>query len=137
MCHHVELADTGEAYTCGEEESALHALARSGRRGIPVGCRGGGCGVCKVEVLAGEYRKKPMSRCHVSESDEAAHQVLACCIVPQSDLQLRVIGRMRKAWQAPAAAHAPAAALAPPAHTEAVSHTACIGIGRPAPRSLD
>lgn len=101
-CHRVQLADTGESFVCQETESALHALARIGRRGIPVGCRGGGCGVCKVEVLAGDYRKRPMSRSHVSESDEAAHQVLACCIEPVTDLQLRVIGRMRKAWDRPA-----------------------------------
>lgn len=96
--HHVHLTDTGESFACSESETALHALARSGRRGIPVGCRGGGCGVCKVQVLDGEYGKKPMSRSHVSERDEAMHQVLACCIVPKTDLQLRVIGRMRKAW---------------------------------------
>ncbi len=98
-CHHVHLADTGESFTCDDTETALNALARSGRRGIPLGCRGGGCGVCKVQVLQGDYSKKPMSRSHISENDEAAHEVLACCIVPRSDLQLRVIGRMRKAWQ--------------------------------------
>lgn len=97
--HHVHLADTGESFVCSDAETALHALARSGRRGIPMGCRGGGCGVCKVKVLQGEYSKKPMSRSHISENDEAEHEVLACCIVPQTDLQLRVIGGMRKAWQ--------------------------------------
>lgn len=100
--YRVLVTDTGESFVCGEAETALNALARCGRRGIPVGCRGGGCGVCKVQVLQGQYQTRPMSRSHVSEDDEASHQVLACCIVPQTDLQLRVIGRMRKAWQAPA-----------------------------------
>lgn len=98
-CHRVHLSDTGESFACHEAETALNALARSGRRGIPLGCRGGGCGVCKVQVLEGHYRKKPMSRSHVSESDEASHQVLACCIVPETDLSVRVIGRMQRALQ--------------------------------------
>lgn len=95
--HHVTVEDTGETFPCTSQETALSALARSGRRGIPLGCRGGGCGVCKVAVIEGDYVKRVMSRGHVSEEDEQAHRVLACCIQPGSDLRLRVLGRMRKA----------------------------------------
>lgn len=95
--HQVLIDETGESFGCASTESALHALARSGRKGIPVGCRGGGCGVCKVQVLAGSYSKRAMSRCHVSEAEEACQQVLACCIYPHSDLKLRVLGKMQKA----------------------------------------
>jgi ferredoxin len=62
-----------------------------------LGCRGGGCGVCKVEVVEGRFSKRPMSRSHVSEEDEARQQVLACCIVPETDLHLRVVGRLQRA----------------------------------------
>jgi len=93
----VTLADTGESYRCKPDETALVSLARSGRKGIPVGCRGGGCGVCKVAVLQGDYVRKPMSRSHVSVEDEQARRVLACCILPQSDLLLQVIGKLNKA----------------------------------------
>lgn len=92
----VTIVDTGERYRCNGNDSLLLALARTGRRGIPVGCRGGGCGVCKVAVLSGAYRKRVMSRVHVSEEDEAAHRVLACCIYPESDVHLSVIGKMQK-----------------------------------------
>jgi len=46
-------------------------------------------------VLSGSYTQKAMSRCHVSEAEERAGQVLACRIFPGSDLELRVLGSMR------------------------------------------
>ncbi|MDZ5460096.1 2Fe-2S iron-sulfur cluster binding domain-containing protein [Azohydromonas lata] len=95
--YRVKILDTGETYSCAVTESALHALARTGKRGIPVGCRGGGCGVCKVAVMSGAYDKRSMSRAHVSEEDEARQQVLACCIYPRGDLELQVIGKLKRA----------------------------------------
>ena len=59
-------------------------------RRLPVGCRRGGCGICRVRVTGGEYRRDPMSRDHVSAEDEAGGVVLACCIYPLSDLSLRL-----------------------------------------------
>lgn len=93
----VELTDTGEGYECTGEETLLQAMCRLGRRGIPVGCRGGGCGVCKVLVVSGWAQSSPMSRAHVSQADEAHGVVLACRAVPKSDLRIRVLGKMRKA----------------------------------------
>ena len=59
-------------------------------RRLPVGCRRGGCGICRVRVLSGEYDSGPMSRSCVSAEDEAAGVVLACCIYARSDLSLRL-----------------------------------------------
>jgi ferredoxin len=59
-------------------------------RRLPVGCRRGGCGICRVRVTKGAYRRDVMSRAHVSAADEAVGIVLACCIYPQSDLSLRL-----------------------------------------------
>ncbi|MDE3009354.1 MAG: 2Fe-2S iron-sulfur cluster binding domain-containing protein [Pseudomonadota bacterium] len=83
-----------------------------GRRNIPVGCREGGCGVCKIEILEGRWHARVMSRAHVSEEDEAQGRVLACCVWPDSDLRLRVLGKMVKAvcrmpWEAPDTAPKP------------------------------
>lgn len=93
----IELSETGEVFSCGTDESVLHGLAKTGRRGIPVGCRGGGCGICKVEVVNGQYRRLPMSRSHISAEDEAQGKVLACRVVPESDLRIMVIGKLQKA----------------------------------------
>lgn len=80
------------------EERVLVALERAQGFGelkdmprrLPVGCRRGGCGICRVRVLEGDYRRDPMSRTHVSAEDEAAGLVLSCCIYPLSDLSLRL-----------------------------------------------
>jgi len=92
----VVIEGTGETYRSPEQRTVLEGMAALGRKEIPVGCRGGGCGVCKIEVLAGSYRKRVMSRAHVSEDDEAAHRVLACRVWPTSDLRLKVLGKMGK-----------------------------------------
>ncbi len=97
MVFKVCIAETGECFSGDPARSVLESMCQLGRRGIPKGCCGGACGVCKVEVLAGSYDVKPMSRCHVSAADQAAGCVLACRIFPRSDLELRVLGVMRSA----------------------------------------
>lgn len=97
MHHRILIEETGEQYRCDAQENLLVAMARSGRRGIPVGCRGGGCGVCKVQVTAGEFEARVMSRQHVSADDLADRRVLACRVFPRGDLSLKVLGKMHKA----------------------------------------
>ena len=67
----------------------LHEMIAHRGTAISVGCRGGGCGVCRVRVIEGSYTTKRMSRRHVSEADEAAGIVLACRTVPTSDITVR------------------------------------------------
>lgn len=66
----------------------LGAMEKSCCPAIDVGCRGGGCGLCKVKVLEGTYQTKRMSRRHISEQEQAAGFALACRIFPESDLTL-------------------------------------------------
>ena len=94
--HEILIEDTGERFACAEGENILTAMERLNRRGIPVGCRGGGCGVCKIRIQRGTYTTRKMSREHVSVAEEAAGIGLACRILPASDLALQVIGSMRK-----------------------------------------
>ena len=94
--HRITIEDTAEQYPCDEQESVLHGMARLGRRGIPLGCRGGGCGICKVHVTQGSFAAKVMSQAHVSAEEIATGTVLACRIMPHSDLCLQVIGKMKK-----------------------------------------
>ncbi len=94
--HNVTIEDTGEVYRCREDENLLVGMERLGKRGIPVGCRGGGCGVCKVAIISGEYHKRVMSREYVTAEEEAQGIVLACRARPLSDVVLSVIGKMKK-----------------------------------------
>ncbi|RZL90022.1 MAG: 2Fe-2S iron-sulfur cluster binding domain-containing protein [Variovorax sp.] len=94
----VRLLPTGDSYDCGCEETLLQGMARIGKKGIPVGCLNGGCGVCKVSVCGGSVRKTGcMSRAHVSEEEEAQGVVLACRVVPTACVELTVLGPMKKA----------------------------------------
>ena len=94
--YNVVIEETGESFRCSPQESLLIGMERLGKKGIPVGCRGGGCGVCKVEITEGSYQKRVMSRDYVSVEDEAAGRVLACRVKPTSDIRIRVLGKMCK-----------------------------------------
>lgn len=105
MSHTVRIEGADVSYRCRPPESLLEGLHRLGLRGIPVGCRGGGCGVCKIEVTAGTFETRAMSRDHVSDDDVAHRRLLACRVYPCSDLSLKVIGKLHKAVCKPAPAH--------------------------------
>ncbi len=62
---------------------------RAARPDLRIGCRRGGCGVCRVRVLDGIFDTGPMSAVHVSADDREAGVALACCIYPRSDLVLQ------------------------------------------------
>ncbi len=96
----VEIEDTGERFACGAHESVLKAMEQLRRKGIPVGCRGGGCGICKVQVTAGDYVTKKMSRSCVTAEEEANGFALACRLHPSSELRVKVVGRMASAVRA-------------------------------------
>ncbi|WP_176317827.1 2Fe-2S iron-sulfur cluster-binding protein [Burkholderia vietnamiensis] len=94
---YVTVKQTGERFSCALGESLLSGMARLGRRGIPVGCLSGGCGVCKVAVCRGSVRKTgAMSHAHISEAEEAQGVVLACRVAPTDDVELEVVGKMQK-----------------------------------------
>ena len=62
-------------------------MIRSGRGPIRHGCFGGGCGICRMKIVKGEYEKvKRMSRAHVSEAEEGEGIALICCVRPLGDL---------------------------------------------------
>ena len=73
----------------------LHTLSQSEASPINVGCKGGGCGVCKVRVLEGNYRHKPMSKAHITNEELGQGIVLACRIFPTSDLTVLAIGECK------------------------------------------
>jgi ferredoxin len=96
--HTVLVVETGEEYLCSITETLLEGMAHLGRKCIPVGCVNGGCGVCKVAITKGDVHKcGSMSRAHVSEEEELHGILLACRAMPMSAIELKVIGKMKKA----------------------------------------
>jgi ferredoxin len=93
----VRILQTGETYLCSSLETLLQGMARLGRKGIPVGCLNGGCGVCKVAIRSGSVcRTGAMSRAHISEQEEAQGVVLACQVLPTGAVEVDVVGKMQK-----------------------------------------
>jgi 3-phenylpropionate/trans-cinnamate dioxygenase ferredoxin reductase subunit len=96
----VHVAQTGESFPCASDESLLAGMLRLGRKGIPVGCVNGGCGVCKVRILEGEVKPLgPISRAHVSVAEEAIGLTLACRVAPLTPVRLEVAGKLEKPFQ--------------------------------------
>lgn len=92
----VLIEDTGENYVCSDARSLLEGMVALDRKGIPLGCRNGGCGVCKIEILSGAFVTRVMSRAHISEAEERTGTVLACRVHPASDIRLAVVGGLKK-----------------------------------------
>ena len=93
----VTIMQTGETYACAIGENLLKGMTLLGRKGIPVGCVNGGCGVCKVKITAGTVETLgPVSRAHVTEEEEQQGYTLACRVGPTSEVKLEVVGKMVK-----------------------------------------
>lgn len=82
---------TGDQFVCPQGESVLKAMELMGVRCVPVGCRGGGCGLCKIRVLAGRYECGKMSKVHAPPEAVQQGEVLACRIYPVSDLTIECV----------------------------------------------
>lgn len=105
----VQVAQTGDCYDCATDESLLKGMLRLGRKGIPVGCVNGGCGVCKVRIVEGRVQPLgPVSRAHVSVDEEAQGYTLACRVAPTAAVRLEVSARLAKPFSRSGAGAAPA-----------------------------
>ena len=97
MNYQITIEDSGDVFSCPPGKNILKAMEQLGRKGIPVGCRGGGCGVCRVQVIGNsKYHTGKMSREQVSIEDEKNGICLACKLIPEEDLQVRVLGKWQK-----------------------------------------
>lgn len=73
--------------TCDENESLLDAANRQGVK-IPYGCKGGGCGMCKIKIEEGEYFRKKMSMAALPESERELNYTLACKTYARSNISM-------------------------------------------------
>ena len=86
--HRVLLDGTDRVLGCEPGQDVLNAAIRAGVSWLPVGCRGGGCGVCRVIVRSGSYETGKMSKRLVTSDDGSIVLALACKLYPTSDLEL-------------------------------------------------
>lgn len=89
--YEVAIIDTNQRFPCKETESLLSGMERAKVKPFPVGCRGGGCGICKIQVVEGEVELGAMSRAHISQEDEKNGMVLACRAKPKGNVKLHIL----------------------------------------------
>jgi ferredoxin len=88
----IEVAGSDLRFDCLESEFVLAAMVKNRRGPIRFGCFGGGCGICKMKIVSGDFQvEKKMSRAHISAEEEQDGIVLLCCVKPLSDLVLERI----------------------------------------------
>lgn len=79
---------------CFENETLLSAMRRQIHHTCIQGCYGGGCGRCRVQIIRGTYDIcKKMSNVYIQNRGDENNIVLACCIKPTSDLEIRIISQ--------------------------------------------
>ncbi|MAI91245.1 2Fe-2S iron-sulfur cluster-binding protein [Ponticaulis sp.] len=114
--HHVRIVNTGQNVDVAGKNDLLSELGFTTAKGTIVeGCRGGGCGICRVRVLKGDYSCGTMSKAEVTEEERKQGFALACKLTVESDLEVEALGkrffcRSKKPVQIPKfdTAHGPA-----------------------------
>ena len=84
--YRIDIVNRKFNFYCSEDQVLLVGMERRNESFIRVGCRGGGCGICKVRIIDGDYETKRMSRAHISEAEEKQGYALACRVLPRGDL---------------------------------------------------
>lgn len=82
-----------------EDETILEALYRNGYA-FKVGCRRGGCAICKVDLVEGEVEyNRPIAEKVLSEEEKADGTCLSCRAVPVTDVAIVIRdGSFKRVW---------------------------------------
>ena len=94
----VTILPDGLQVTAAEAETVLAALSRVGLK-YRVGCKRGGCGVCKVQLVLGEVRyERPVAESVLSDDQRVEGICLSCRAVPITNIaiELQEGDRLRK-----------------------------------------
>lgn len=84
MSFTVTIVPAERSFTVDRDEPILAAAIRQGV-GMPYGCRDGACGSCKSKLVQGRVIHGAHQAKALSEAEEQAGYILACCATPQTD----------------------------------------------------
>ena len=94
----VTVLPDGVRIAVADGETVLAAMGRAGLR-YRVGCRRGGCGICKLLLLGGEVRyERPVAESVISDDERVAGICLSCRAVPITNVlvELQEGDRLRR-----------------------------------------
>jgi|GEM_PF-560570 len=104
--YRIQVINHEQVYFCEAGKNLLTGMEADNQQFINIGCRGGGCGVCKIRILEGAYQQKRMSKAHIDDTDKEQGFALACRVFPTGDMviesdhsQLSVSGYNQKNGQ--------------------------------------
>jgi CDP-4-dehydro-6-deoxyglucose reductase len=81
---------TGEVIYLEPGETVLGGLYKAGYA-YTIGCRRGGCAICKVDVREGEFSyNRPVADSVISAEERTDGTCLSCRAVPDSDLTIEM-----------------------------------------------
>jgi ferredoxin len=90
----VTLNAVGDAIACGPGESVLAAILRSGAS-VVFGCRGGGCGTCKMRLISGQVDHGRCSTAVLPEEEKQNGWFLSCQARALGDLTVELTAANR------------------------------------------
>jgi len=86
----VTILPDGLQVTAAGAETVLKALSRAGLK-YRVGCKRGGCGICKVQLVLGEVRyERPIADSVLSDDQRVAGICLSCRAVPITNIAIEL-----------------------------------------------
>jgi ferredoxin len=92
--HNILVKNKEKERACTEEKHLMSSLSVCTDL-VPRGCHNGACGVCKILIHKGSYKKDKMNRKHISEEEENSNIVLACKTFPTSDMEIEFISKAK------------------------------------------
>lgn len=85
----ITLSPIGDTVSCKAEETVLAAILGSGAS-VMFGCRGGGCGTCKMRVISGQVANGRCSAAVLREEEKQSGWFLSCQARALSDLTIEL-----------------------------------------------
>ena len=88
----VTIHPTGEDIYLDPEETVLSGLYKAGYA-YTVGCRRGGCAICKVDCRSGEFSyNHPIAETVITDAERTDGTCLTCRAVPETDVTIELRG---------------------------------------------
>lgn len=92
--HTIRLSPFGDSVVCHLDETVLSAILKSGAK-VAFGCRGGGCGTCKMRLISGRVDHGRCSAAVLPEEEKREGAFLSCQAQPLSDLTIELTATNR------------------------------------------
>ena len=89
MPYTITLLPFEKQFTCGDNETVLQAAIRQGFN-LRYGCKHGGCGLCKAQVVEGEMDNSEASSFALLDFERQQGFSLLCCAYPESDVSIEL-----------------------------------------------